>query len=125
MKSAYMVKPIWTAILHDLSNYLNEKYPGEKFAVMMDNAKMHDIIVELPHQNMEFIKLPPNTTGYLQAADALFNAVFKLKFKLLMEDYLLDLHFENQKVKCNDEQGSRMATQAFNEIPKSIIKERV
>ena len=40
-----------------------------------------------------------------------------------MEDYLLDLHFEGKQIKCTDEQAAKMATKAFYDTPKSIIKE--
>ena len=40
-----------------------------------------------------------------------------------MEDYLLDQHFAGKPLKCTDEQAARMATEAFYDTPKSIIKE--
>ena len=40
-----------------------------------------------------------------------------------MEDYMLDLHFNDEKIKCTDEQAAKMATKAFIDTPKSIIKE--
>ena len=60
----------------------------------------------------------------MQAADVLFNGVFKLKYELLMEDYLIDQHFAGKEIKCNDEQAAKMAVEAFYDTPKSIIKER-
>ena len=57
-----MVKPIFTWIMHDLSEYLNLNYPGEKFGILMDNARSHDLLEELPFPNLEFIMLPPNCT---------------------------------------------------------------
>ena len=57
-----MVKPIFTAIMFDLSQYLNVKYPGEKFAVMMDNCPSHSLLKDLPHENIELVMLPPNCT---------------------------------------------------------------
>ena len=62
LKSAYMVRPIFTAIMIDLSEYLNSKYPGEQFAVMMDNAPSHSLLKDLPHDNIVFVMLPPNCT---------------------------------------------------------------
>ena len=62
LKSAFMVKPIFTAIMFDLSQYLNVKYPGEKFAVMMDNCPSHSLLKDLPHENIELVMLPPNCT---------------------------------------------------------------
>ena len=53
-----MNRTIWTAILQDLSIYLNTKYPNEKFACMMDNVSSHQMIAELPYQNIEFVRLP-------------------------------------------------------------------
>ena len=40
-----------------------------------------------------------------------------------MEDYLLDLHFNGKPLKCTDEKAAKMATDAFYDTPKSIIKE--
>ena len=40
-----------------------------------------------------------------------------------MEDYLIDQHFAGKPIKCNDEQAAKMATEAFYDTPKSIIKE--
>ena len=57
-----MVKPIFTSIMIDLSIYINSKYPGESFAIMMDNASMHSLIKQLPYDNLVFVKLPPNCT---------------------------------------------------------------
>ena len=57
-----MVRPIFTAIMIDLSEYLNSEYPGERFAVMMDNAKSHGLLKKLPYENIVFIMLPSNTT---------------------------------------------------------------
>ena len=36
---------------------------------------------------------------------------------------MLDLHFDGKQIKCTDEQAARMATKAFYDTPKSIIKE--
>ena len=55
----------------------------------------------------------------------LYNGVLKQKYNLLKEDYILDRHFNNEKLTVNDEQGSKMAVQAYNSIPKSIIKDQV
>ena len=57
-----MVKPIFTWIMIDLSEYLNLNYPGEQFAILMDNASSHDLLTELPHDNLTFVMLPPNCT---------------------------------------------------------------
>ena len=160
-KSAFMTTTIFNAIICDLSEYLNLTFPGEVFAVMCDNASCHKLIVELPHNNIRMLYLPPLTTGYLQvnnvsscpvtlyyqwrryimnivdhklfimelflfqACDMLFNGVLKLKYKLLMEDYILERHFNNEKLTVNEEQGSRMATQAYNDISKSIVEDWV
>ena len=61
-----MTTPIFNAIMCDLSIYLNKDFEGEKFAVMLDNASMHKLVVELPFDNIQLVYLPPNTTGYLQ-----------------------------------------------------------
>ena len=57
-----MVRPIFTAIMIDLSEYLHSKYPGEKFAVIMDNAPSHGLLKDLPHENITLVMLPPNCT---------------------------------------------------------------
>ena len=57
-----MVKPIFTWIMIDLSEYLNVNFPGEKFAILMDNASSHDLLHELPYDNLVFVMLPPNCT---------------------------------------------------------------
>ena len=61
-KSAYMVRPIFTSIMIDLSIYLNQQYPGESFAIMMDNASCHGLVKQLPFENLTFVMLPPNCT---------------------------------------------------------------
>ena len=58
-----MVKPIFTAIMIDLSEYLNRKFPEERFALLMDNARSHDLLKELPYNNIVFVMLPPNCTA--------------------------------------------------------------
>ena len=88
----------------------------------MDNVSSHVVLTDLPHPNIELVYLPPNVTGYLQACDVLYNAVFKLKFKLMMEDYLLDCHLDNVNLGCKDEEGARMAADAYYDVPKGIIK---
>ena len=60
--------------------------------------------------------------GYLQALDLLYNAVFKLKFNLQVEDYLLDCHFNNEKLRVTDEKGAYLATDIYNNMPKDIIQ---
>ena len=60
--------------------------------------------------------------GYLQAADLLFNSVFKLKFKLLVEDFIIGQYFEGKKLGCNDENAAKMACKAYHDTPKNIIK---
>ena len=149
-----MVKPIFTAIMIDLSKYLNSKYPGEKFAVMMDNCPSHSLLTDLPHENIEMVMLPPNCTvlglkkatrielqylikylyreyqylwlssllGYLQPLDLLYNAVYKLQFKLRIEDYLLDCHFNNEKLGVTDEKGAYVATDIYYNMSKNIIQ---
>ena len=57
-----MVKPIFTWIMIELSEYLNLNYPGEQFAILMDNASSHDLLTELPYDNLTFVMLPPNCT---------------------------------------------------------------
>ena len=57
-----MVKPIFTWIMHDLSEYLNSNFPGERFACIMDNASPHDLLAELPFDNLTLVRLPPNCT---------------------------------------------------------------
>ena len=39
-----------------------------------------------------------------------------------MENYLLDLHFDGKPIKCTDEKAAKLATEAFYDTPKSIIK---
>ena len=53
----------------------------------------------------------------------LYNAVLKQKYRLLLEDYILDRDFNNEKLTCNDEQGSILAVAAYQDIPKSIVKD--
>ena len=53
----------------------------------------------------------------------LYNGVIKQKYRILLEDYILDRHFKGEKLTCNDEQGSIMAVAAYQDIPKSIIKD--
>ena len=65
-RTAFMVKPIWTWIMHDLSEYINAKFPNEKFALMIDNASSHDLLEKLPFDNIQFINLPPNCTVGIQ-----------------------------------------------------------
>ena len=65
-QNAYMTKAIFTAIMIDLSKYLHQYRPNVKYAVLMDNAACHDMISSFPHDNIDIVMLPPNTTGYLQ-----------------------------------------------------------
>ena len=58
-----MTTTIFNAIMWDLSEYIHQNYEGEIFAVMLDNAKMHKLIVDLPYKNIQLIPLPPNTEG--------------------------------------------------------------
>ena len=58
-----MTTTIFNAIMCDLSEYLHLNYEGEIFAVMLDNARMHKIIVDLPHKNIHLVPLPANTGG--------------------------------------------------------------
>ena len=58
----------------DLSKYLHEYRPNVKYAILMDNATVHDIISELPFQNLDFVMLPPRTTAYLQVRSVGRNA---------------------------------------------------
>ena len=59
----------------------------------------------------------------MQPLDLLYNAVYKQKFKLKVEDYLLDLHFENKKLRVSDEKAAEFASAVFYEIPHGIIQE--
>ena len=61
-----MNKQIFTAIMMDLSTYLHEYRPNVKYAILMDNASVHDLISKLPFDNLDFVMLPPRTTAYLQ-----------------------------------------------------------
>ena len=76
-----MNRPIWTAILYDLSIYLNTKYPNEKFACMYDNASSHHLIAELPFQNIEFINLPVRVHqtefNVLNVVSVIYNQTYK------------------------------------------------
>ena len=62
LKSGFMDRSIFTAMMIDLSEYLNVKYPGEQFAVMMDNDSFHSLLKVLPHENMVFIMIPSDCT---------------------------------------------------------------
>ena len=55
--------------------------------------------------------------------DLLYNGVFKLKFQLKIEDYLLDLHFDNKKLRVSDEKAAEFATDVYYNISQGIIKE--
>ena len=57
--------------------------------------------------------------------DLLYNAVYKQKFNLKVEDYLLDLHFENKKLRMTDEKAAEFASSVYNEIPHGIVQEMV
>ena len=129
----------------DLSKYLHEYRPNVKYAILMDNATVHDIISELPFQNLDFVMLPPRTTAYLQVrsvgnkcsyqnfylnnciqpCDTLYNAVFKLKHKLAIEKYLIDLHFDNKKVSCNDENAAYLAADVYYQIQENVVQDWV
>ena len=60
--------------------------------------------------------------GYLQAADLLYNSVFKLKFKLLVEDFMINQYFDGKKIECNDENAAIMGSKAYYDTPKNIIE---
>ena len=60
--------------------------------------------------------------GYLQPLDLLYNAVFKLQFKLQIEDFLLDCHFNNEKLRVTDEKGAYVATEIYNNMSQGIIQ---
>ena len=62
--------------------------------------------------------------GYLQPLDLLYNAVYKLKFKLKIEDYLIDCHLNGEKLRVTDEKGAYFATDIYNDMSKDIIQGR-
>ena len=69
--------------------------------------------------------LPARTTAYLQPCDTIYNAVFKLKHKLAIENYMLDLYFDGEKMACNDENAAYLAANVYDEIPESVVKDLV
>ena len=77
-RTAFMVKPIWTWIMHDLSEYCNANFPNEKFGLMIDNASSHDLLEKLPYDNIQFINLPPNCTVGIQRSKLGWFTGFKI-----------------------------------------------
>ena len=63
-----MKKNVFEDVIHDFSDRMHAKYPGEKIALVMDNCSSHLIDFE-QFENLEVIFLPPNTTAYLQPLD--------------------------------------------------------
>ena len=61
----------------------------------------------------------------MQPLDLLYNAVYKQKFQLKVEDYLLDLHFEKKKLRISDEKAAEFASSVCGEIPIGIIQEMI
>ena len=61
-----MTKYIWTAEMMRLSVYLHDVFPDQIFILMADNFAGHEILKELPYQNLKIAFLRPNMTGYLQ-----------------------------------------------------------
>ena len=155
LKSGFMDRSIFTAMMIDLSEYLNVKYPGEQFAVMMDNDSFHSLLKVLPHENMVFIMIPSDCTvtgmnyltvcidfryisltkivrnldfsclslkGCLQPLDLLYNAAYKLQFKSRVENFLLDCHFNNEKLQVTDEKGAHFATDVYKTMSRDVIQ---
>ena len=60
--------------------------------------------------------------GYLQPLDLLYNAVFKLQFKLQIEDFLVNCHFNNEKLRVTDEKGAYVATDIYYKMSKNITQ---
>ena len=48
--------------------------------------------------------------------------MYKLKFQLKVENHLIDLHFANKKIGCDDENAAYFASEVYNEVPESVIK---
>ena len=56
--------------------------------------------------------------------DLLYNAGYKLKFRLEIENYLVGLHFNNEKLRVTDEKAAEKATKVYYDMSENIIQER-
>jgi serine/threonine protein phosphatase PrpC len=78
----------------------NEKMKKENRHVLLliDNAGGHNISLELRNKltNVEVSNLPANTTSVLQPLDQGIIRTFKLYYRKLLVEYLLDLN-DNEK----------------------------
>ena len=85
---------------------------------------MPDALILRSHAriNARGIAIPNPVEGYLQPLDLLYNAVYKLQFKLQIEDFLLDCHFNNEKLRVTDEKGAYVATEIYNNMSQGIIQ---
>jgi len=48
-----------------------------------------------------------------------------LKHSLAIESFLIDLHFDNKKVTCNDENAAYLAAEVYHEIPENVVQDWV
>ena len=62
--------------------------------------------------------------GYLQPLDLLYNAGYKLKFKLEIENYLVGLHMNNEKLRVTDEKAAKIAVKVYYEMSEKVIQEK-
>ena len=58
----------------------------------------------------------------MQPLDLLYNAAYKLKFNLEIEDHLVGLHMNNQKLGVKDEQAAEIASKIYYEMSENIIQ---
>jgi len=69
--------------------YINE---SRKVLLLVDNAGGHNISLELKHKltNVELYFLPPNTTSVIQPCDQGIIQSFKVHYRKLLVEYLLE-----------------------------------
>ena len=83
-----MKKNVFEDVIHDFSDRMHAKYPGEKIGLVMDNCSSHLIDFD-QFENLEVIFLPPNTTAYLQPLDQGYFHTIKANIIRWQREYIV------------------------------------
>ena len=85
-KTSWMNSSIWSWEMHRLHRHLRAKYPGRKFALLLDNVGSHK---NVDYPNLHYVYLPKNSTAITQPLDCSVFAVVKNKYaSWLMQKYI-------------------------------------
>ena len=114
-QTAWMKTEIFQWEFERLATFLKTKYPGKKFALLMDRCPSHPQILKFA--NLKQIFFPAGTTGIFQPLDLLLFAILKKEYRSWVGLYKAT----NKDGKINEEAAVKKVVEIFSGLSQNQI----